>query len=159
MSGDGAGLADCIGAEAAQTRIDVAHEVCLRGYMFDKLSGNPDLFSTPPIPIRYSKTIKAVDFSDLQPRARRKCLSALYRICGRRALLPRSLQIQVCYDRSTVPLYRGGGGDVWKGDYQGMAVAVKVVRVYLTSDLKTITRVCPLLSSIGCPSIHTDTVM
>ena len=41
MSGDGASLADYIGGETAQTRIDVAHEVCLRGYMFDKLPGNP----------------------------------------------------------------------------------------------------------------------
>jgi len=40
-----------------------------------------------------------------------------------------------------VALYRGGFGDVWKREYRGQEVAVKVVRTYADSDLKKISRV------------------
>ncbi|KAF9642184.1 kinase-like protein [Thelephora ganbajun] len=76
----------------------------------------------------------------LPPQFRRKCLSALCRICGRRALLPTSLQIPPCYNRSDIPRYRGGYADVWKGEHQGRLVAAKVLRVYSTSDLDKIRR-------------------
>ncbi|KAF9645531.1 kinase-like protein, partial [Thelephora ganbajun] len=65
-------------------------------------------------------------------------LSALYRVCSHQALLPRSLQIPVCYNRSDNPLYHGGFADVWKGEYQGRHVAVKALRVYSTSDFDRI---------------------
>ena len=84
---------------------------------------------------------QALDLPDLPPRLRGKCLSALCRICRRQALLPRSLKIPICYNRSATPLYRGGFADVWKGEYQGRYVAVKVLRVYSTSDIGKIVRV------------------
>jgi hypothetical protein len=77
----------------------------------------------------------------LEPQLRKRCLNTLCKICGRQALLPRSVQIPLCYDRSHTPLYRGGFADVWKGSYEGREVAVKVLVVYLTSDLDKITRV------------------
>jgi len=40
------------------------------------------------------------------------------------------------------PQGHGGFADVWKGHYQGEDVAVKVLRVYLTSDFERIRRVC-----------------
>ena len=90
---------------------------------------------------------QALDLPGLLPRLRGKCLSVLCKICGRQALLPRSLQIPLCYDRSVHPLYRGGYADVWKGEYQGRHVAVKVLRVCSTSDFNKITSVgfsvCP----------------
>ncbi|KAF9789266.1 kinase-like domain-containing protein, partial [Thelephora terrestris] len=73
---------------------------------------------------------------------RRKCLSALCKMCGRHALLPRSLKIPLCYDRSGTPLCHGGYADVWKGEYQGRQVAVKVLRVYYTSDFEKMTSKC-----------------
>ena len=69
------------------------------------------------------------------------CFGVLCRICGSQALLPRSLQIPLCYNRLDTPLYRGGFADVWKGEYQGRPVAVKALRVYSTSDFAKITRV------------------
>ena len=66
-------------------------------------------------------------------------MRVLYRICGRQALLPRSLQIPFSYDRLGIPLYRGGYADVWKGEHQGCHVAIKVLRVYSTSDFDKIT--------------------
>ena len=85
--------------------------------------------------------IQALDLPDLLPRLRWKCLSALCRICGRQALLPRSLQIPTCYNRSKTPLYRGGFADIWKGEYESRHVAVKVLRVYSTSEIGKITSV------------------
>ena len=68
-------------------------------------------------------------------------MRALSHICGRRALIPRSLQIPLCYNRSDIPQYRGGCADVWKGEYQGRPVAAKVPRVYSTSDFYKIRKV------------------
>ena len=77
----------------------------------------------------------------LKPQLRKKALSALCKICGRQDLLPRTLQIPRCYDQSDDPPYTGGYANVWMGEYQGRKVAVKVLRVLLTSDLDKLTRV------------------
>ena len=56
-------------------------------------------------------------------------------------MLPSSLQIEL-RDNPMGPAVCGGGfGDVWKQEYEGREVAVKVLRIYLTSDLRKITRV------------------
>ena len=74
----------------------------------------------------------------LLPQIRRKCLKSLYKTCGRCALLPKSLAIDVCYDRTDVAIYSGGFGDIWRGEHCGRHVAVKVVRTYSNSDLQKI---------------------
>jgi len=56
-------------------------------------------------------------------------------------MLPKSLQIQLRDGPTGVAQYRGGFGDVWKREYRGRAVAVKVIRTYANSDLQKITRV------------------
>lgn len=78
---------------------------------------------------------------DLAARVRKKCLKSLYKACTSHALLPRSLQMHFDDNPTGVALYRGGFGDVWKREYRGQEVAVKVVRTYANSDLKKITRV------------------
>ena len=77
----------------------------------------------------------------LVPQLQSKCLDALRKICGRQGLLPGSVQIPLFYNRRDAPLYCGGYADVWKGQSDGRDVAVKVLRVYLTSDFKKITSV------------------
>ena len=62
-------------------------------------------------------------------------------MCARHTLVPQSLKIELCGDPPGVLMYRGGFGDVWKHQYQGREVAVKVLRVYATSDLEKIARV------------------
>ena len=62
-------------------------------------------------------------------------------MCAINALLPRSLQIELCDDPTSVVLYRGGFGDVSKRRYQGRDIAVKVLRTYANTDIQKITRV------------------
>ena len=86
---------------------------------------------------------QALDLPDFPSQLRRKCLGGLCWICGRHALLPKSLRIPFCYNQIDTPLYCGGFGDVWKGEHQGCHVAVKVLRVYSTSDFGKVTSVSP----------------
>ena len=48
------------------------------------------------------------------------------------------MQIAAWYDQMSHPLYRGGFADVWKGKYRDRDVAIKVIRMYQTSDLQKI---------------------
>jgi len=82
-----------------------------------------------------------MDNLDLTPRIRGKCMSSLYKMCARHSLLPRSLQIGLCYDPAGIPHCRGGFADVWKGEHRGLEVAVKVLRTYTNSDLEMVARV------------------
>jgi hypothetical protein len=66
---------------------------------------------------------------------------SLYKMCAGHSLLPRSLQIEVHYDRSGVAHCGGGFADVWKGNCGDRQVAVKVLRIYGDSNLRKITRV------------------
>ena len=62
-------------------------------------------------------------------------------VCGQRALLPRSVKIALRDNRMDTPRYQGGFAEVWKTEYEGRDVAVKVLKVYVTSDLVKITSV------------------
>ena len=68
-------------------------------------------------------------------------MRTLCRICGREALLPRSVQIPPCYNQAGAPLYYGGFSEVWKGRHEGREVAVKVLRVRPTSGSDKVMRV------------------
>ncbi|KAF9644747.1 kinase-like protein, partial [Thelephora ganbajun] len=76
----------------------------------------------------------------LPQQIHRRCLRSLYRICGSQALLPKSLQVPVHYDSMGVPHARGGFADVWKGQYDGLEVAAKALRLYSRDNLEKIRR-------------------
>ena len=57
-------------------------------------------------------------------------------MCGHYALLPSATHITASYGRTGSVLYRGGFADVWKGEYSGLEVAVKVIRTYSDKSLK-----------------------
>ena len=59
------------------------------------------------------------------------------------------MKVFVRYDRDSVVLYRGGFGDVWKGEYSGRDVAVKVIRTYSNSDLQKMIGVSCWLCSLS----------
>ena len=86
-------------------------------------------------------------------------MRSLYRTCAGHTLLPRSLRIELPDSPTGVPLYCGGFGDVWKREYRGQQVAVKVLRTYVNSDLQKITRVSHRRcrqSQSQCTRQHTD---
>ena len=85
----------------------------------------------------------------INPKLRKKTLSALCKICGRQALLPRSLQIPFTYDQSDHPLFSGGYADVWMGEHRSRKVAVKVLRLSMTSNLGKIISVSYSLNFLG----------
>ena len=76
----------------------------------------------------------------MQDREWLKLFNRLCKMCGRHRMIPKAMQMPDCSEGS-VEIECGGFANVWRGTYQGRRVAVKVVRVYITSDLDTIFRV------------------
>ena len=81
---------------------------------------------------------QALDRPDLSPRTRENCLRSLCKMCGRHALLPTTLKTPISFERTGNITYRGGFADVWKGEYRGQDVAVKVIRIYSDSELQRV---------------------
>ncbi|KAF9642913.1 kinase-like protein [Thelephora ganbajun] len=89
--------------------------------------------------------IDAIDevLGSLTPQIRETCLPTVYKICGSQAMVPRSLEIPLCYDPREDPVCHGDVADVWRGRYHDQEVAAKVRRVYLRGDLsRTRRRFC-----------------
>jgi hypothetical protein len=72
-------------------------------------------------------------------------------VCAGQSLLPRSLQIELEENLTGAPSSHGAFGEVWKHDYRGQQVAVKVLKVYKDSDLRKVTRVSPQLLPPSMP--------
>jgi hypothetical protein len=68
---------------------------------------------------------------------RLKLFNKLCKLCSRHRVIPKSMHIPDC-SKDSVEVERGGFADISKGTYQGRRVAIKVVRVYVTSDLDVI---------------------
>jgi hypothetical protein len=66
---------------------------------------------------------------NLAPQIRRKCIRYLHKICGCRALLPKSLEIPICYDPEADPAFSDGLADVWKGKHGDRKVSAQVWRI------------------------------
>jgi hypothetical protein len=77
----------------------------------------------------------------LAPEIHRRCLFALYRLCSRDALVPKSSEFSLPCNLKDRPLYRGEFADVWKGFHDGKEAAVEVLRVGLSDDLGKAKRV------------------
>ena len=120
----------CLSRDDAQTFIDVVNKARCT------LIHCGSIYTVEPV-LTYSVN-QALDMPDLSPWARNQCLRPLYRTCGRYALLPKTMEIPICYDRTGDALYSGGYADVWKGQYLGRDVAVKVIRTYSSSDLEKV---------------------
>ena len=65
----------------------------------------------------------------------------LYRICGGQALLPRSLEIPLCYDPTENPAFPVGLSDVWEGQHEGQEVSAQIFESFPGDDTEEIMRV------------------
>ena len=86
-------------------------------------------------------TGKALGTSHLSPLTQKKSLRLLYRTCGHHTLLPSALIVSAHYDRAHNPPCKGGYADVWRGEYRGQDVAVKVLRTYKNRELRRMIKV------------------
>ena len=59
------------------------------------------------------------------------------------------------YDQTDNSPCRGGHADVWKGEYRGQDVAVKVLRTYSNRELEKMINVGCVLRSISVPLLTT----
>jgi hypothetical protein len=80
----------------------------------------------------------------MSDRERLKLLNKLCKMCSQHRVIPKSMHIPDC-SKGSVEVERGGFADVSQGRYQGRQVAIKVVRVYITSDLDAILSVSLIL--------------
>ena len=81
-----------------------------------------------------------------QERGRR--VKKLSRICGQKGILPRSMHIKGLSEESTEAECLVGYASVFKNLHNGILVAVKVIKIYLTSDTESIFRVSSIPTSI-----------
>jgi len=85
----------------------------------------------------------------MSDQERGKKVKKLSRICGQTGVLPRSMHIQGLSEGSTEPECHGGYASVFKNMHDGILVAVKVIKMYLTSDTNSIFRVSSIVTPTG----------
>ena len=93
---------------------------------------------------------QALNGSMVPPKERCEILNQLGKICGKERTVPRVMLIDPAsvHYLSTRPEFDGGFGDVYRGEYNGHRVAIKVARLTLTCDLDRRISVCTLLHEV-----------
>ena len=86
----------------------------------------------------------------MSDRERLKLLNQLCKTCSQHRVIPTSMHIPDCSEDS-VEVESGGFADVSQGTYEGRRIAIKVVRVYVTSDLDLIRRVSVIPTLLSQP--------
>lgn len=67
---------------------------------------------------------------------RPELLNALGKICSRLKTIPDTMRIENCLDGQMNEEYGGGFATVSRGEYRGRKVAIKILHLYVTSDLE-----------------------
>ena len=70
-------------------------------------------------------------------RERVKLFNELCKTCSKYRVIPKSMHIPDCSEGS-VEVESGGFANILRSTYKGRQVAIKVIRVYITSDLEII---------------------
>ena len=86
----------------------------------------------------------------MSDRERLKLFNELCKTCSRHQVIPKSMDIPDCSEGS-VEVESGGFANVSQSTYKGRRVAIKVVRMYITSDLDIVLSVSlpPALSLVS----------
>ena len=71
----------------------------------------------------------------LDPIYKGPFLNAMLRLSSRSSIYPKTLVQNSVTVQGPNPLTAGQFGDVWKGTFQDQQVAIKVLRLYVTSDV------------------------
>lgn len=80
---------------------------------------------------------------DVMNGLRKRCFKSLCRMCATRRVLPGPYTLEVGdLQRSEVPDYGGGFGEVWKGRYNGTTVAIKKLKGVTSQQLEKKKEVC-----------------
>ena len=74
-------------------------------------------------------------------RDRHKLLNILCKMCSRQQKIPRSMHMVNCLQGELIEERNGGYATVFRGEHKGRAVAIKILRLYLNSDLDKCFRV------------------
>jgi hypothetical protein len=74
-------------------------------------------------------------------------VGALVKLSRASGCYPKCLVLDNVERTGTDPVAAGQFGEVYTGQMQGIAVAIKVLRVYVVSDVKRLLKVCGLFSS------------
>lgn len=83
----------------------------------------------------------------MSDQERMELINKLCKTCSRQRLLPKSMHIPDCLNKSSKIRSYGGNADVWESTYKGRRVAVKVLRVSTTDGLDVI-------RSVGVSPVH-----
>jgi len=73
---------------------------------------------------------------------RHQLLNDLCKMCSRRRVVPTSMRTVSCLKGEPTEEYNGGHGIIFRSELKGHAVAVKTLRLYLTSDFDKCLSVC-----------------
>jgi len=65
---------------------------------------------------------------------RHELLNILCKMCSRQRIIPKSMHMPNCLDGELTEVYDGGHANLFRGEHKGRAVAIKILRLYLTSD-------------------------
>ena len=76
-----------------------------------------------------------LDMPSLDPIYKSPFLNAILRLSRKSGIYPKVLVQNSVTIESSHPLTAGQFGDVWKGTFQGQQVAIKILRLYVTSDV------------------------
>ena len=66
---------------------------------------------------------------------RHELLNLLCKMCSRQRMIPKSMHATNCLNGNLIEECHGGYANIFRGEHKGRPVAVKILRLYLTSDV------------------------
>jgi len=68
-------------------------------------------------------------------RDRHELLNILCKVCSRQRKIPKTMHMGDCLQGELIEEYGGGHANIFRGKHKGRPVAIKIMCLYLTSDL------------------------